>query len=192
MHWTRPAWTVAIFALALVSGCTDDEGPSAGESGSNNNTSSADESADETAGPPLSECLANAVGDASDDMASDPLMNTWGAPCSTDADCVALIGEGAVCDTLAVVYELPGGYCTKPCTLPDADTRFVLDDPVCDPNGGIACIGVMGQFERCGPPCLGDMQCNRDGYVCRLMPLIGVEGDPRMCLMPDCCLDGCE
>jgi hypothetical protein len=146
----------------------------------------------EETGPVDVGCAAGAVGDTTDG-ATDPLMGTWGARCSTHADCVALIGDpAAVCDTMAVIYELPGGYCTKPCTLPDLDTQFVLDAPDCDPDGGVACIGSKGTFERCGLVCTDDMQCNRDGYICRQMPLIAFPEDPRMCLMPDCCQDTCE
>ena len=120
-------------------------------------------------------------------------MDTWGAACTTNEECVALLGDpAAICETNAVVYELPGGYCTKPCVLPDATTQAVPDAADCDPNGGVACIGLMGTFERCGIICTDDMQCNRDGYICRQMPLIAQPDDPRMCLMPDCCQDTCE
>ncbi len=125
------------------------------------------------------------------DGQSNPLMETWGAPCETDADCVALIGDGAVCQDMAVIYELPGNYCTKPCTLPDGDTRAVPDAMECDPEGGVACIGQKGFFERCALLCTDDMQCNRDGYYCRRMPMIANEDDPKSCLMPDCCQDTC-
>ena len=122
------------------------------------------------------------------DGATAPLQDSWGAACTTDDECVALLGMGAECLTLAVVFELPGGYCSKPCTLPDADTRFVLDDPTCDPAGGVACVGsTAGMFEHCAKLCTDDTQCNRDGYVCRQMPLIAFPDDPSLCLMPDCC-----
>ena len=134
---------------------------------------------------------AGAIGETTDG-AMDPLMETWGAACQTDQDCIDLIGDPDVfCDTEAVVYELPGGYCTKLCTLPDMQTQSVLDAPDCDPAGGVACIGVKGTHERCGIVCTDDQQCNRDGYICRQLPLIALPEDPRMCLMPDCCLDGC-
>jgi hypothetical protein len=126
------------------------------------------------------------------DGATDPLQGTWGAACSSDADCVALLGAGAVCLDLAVAYELPGGYCTKPCMLPDSTTTFVLDDPMCDPAGGIACIGQSAvMFQYCAPPCTDDQQCDRDGYMCRRMPQISQDGDPSFCLMPDCCGGTC-
>ncbi|HWB81982.1 MAG TPA: hypothetical protein VG755_43770 [Nannocystaceae bacterium] len=121
------------------------------------------------------------------DGATTPLQGTWGAACSVDADCVALLGDGAVCLDAAVIYELPGGYCSKPCMLPDLDTRVVMDDPACDPNGGIACVGSMAAFQYCAPLCTDDAQCDRDGYICRQMPLISLPEDPSLCLMPDCC-----
>ncbi len=129
--------------------------------------------------------------DSTDGM-SNPLMETWGAACSTDAECVALIGDGGVCLLEAVVYELPYGYCTKPCALPDMSTRSVVDDPACDPAGGVACVGQQGAFEYCSPLCTDDAQCNRDGYICRQMPIISMMGDPSLCLMPDCCQDTCD
>lgn len=136
------------------------------------------------------ECPFDAPMDTTDG-ASDPLMQTWGAPCSTDADCVALIGEGAECMDMAVIYELPGGFCSKPCSLPDTSTTFVNDDPACDPNGGVTCVGQRPLFEYCALPCTDDAQCNRDGYYCRTMPAISNPGDPTFCLMPDCCEGSC-
>ena len=119
-------------------------------------------------------------------------MGTWGAPCETDAQCVELIGEGAICMEDAVIYEMPGGYCSKPCSLPDDVTTFVLDAPDCDPAGGVLCVGADGFFERCVLECTAAEHCDRDGYFCRLMPLIGAEGDPRICMMDDCCEDDCD
>jgi hypothetical protein len=127
----------------------------------------------------------------STDGAMMSTQQTWGAACNTDADCVALVGEGGVCLTQAVVYELPYGYCAKPCQLPDMATRVVMDDPMCDPAGGVACTGQMGIFEYCGVLCTDDAQCDRDGYICRQMPMIAQPEDPTLCLMPDCCLDDC-
>ena len=126
------------------------------------------------------------------DGESNDLMQTWGAPCTSDEDCVALLGDGAICQDKAVIYELPGGYCSKPCSLPDADTRVVLDAMDCDPAGGVACIGQMGFFESCTLLCSDDAQCSRDGYYCRQMPMISSEGDPKACLMPDCCESTCS
>ncbi len=213
MNWTRSTLVLAVLTTAFVIplACTDDVGPETGaESGANTTnpttttpTSSADATADATADDTASGsgnddssvelgCAAGAVGETTDG-ATDPLMMTWGAPCQTDADCVALIGDPeAICDQAAVVYELPGGYCTKACSLPDLETQFIHDAPDCDPNGGVTCVGSMGTFERCGLPCTDDAQCNRDGYICRQLPLIALPDDPRMCLMPDCCQDTCE
>lgn len=145
--------------------------------------------ADETAGAPACPDGDHGIGG---DGATNNLMQTWGAPCSADAECVALLGDGAVCQDMAIIYELPGGYCTKPCSLPDSDTRAVPDAPDCDPAGGVACIGQMGFFERCALLCSDDMQCQRDGYFCRQLPMIANEGDPKSCLMPDCCESSCD
>lgn len=114
-------------------------------------------------------------------------MAKWGAPCTKDEECVALIGEGALCYAAIVdVYKAPGGYCSKPCELMDADPLYVLDHPDCGP--GITCLGVNGIFTACLPECTSDAQCQRDGYSCHLLPQIGMENDPTFCLMMDSCL----
>ena len=201
MSWIHRASTLALLslAIALPLACTADdvEDGTAGESGPNNDSTDSNPTAataDETASSDDSAalgCAADITFDTTDGT-STPIMETWGAACTTDADCVALIGDpAAICDTMAVVYELPGGYCTKPCVLPDAQTRSVPDDPQCDPNGGVTCLGVMGTFERCAIPCTDSQQCNREGYECRLLPIVGMEGDPSFCLMPDCCQESC-
>jgi len=96
-----------------------------------------------------------------------------------------------VCLGEAVIFELPGGYCSKLCTLPE-DTNYSFDDPQCDPTGGVDCIGQAPLFEVCAPQCKQESQCTRDGYICRTFPLISEEGDPTYCLMPDCCQDSCD
>jgi len=178
-----------LVALALVFACTvaDEE-----ETASADPDSSASEP-DTSAGSndPMLACALPEEQDTTDGMTSS-VQETWGAACNTDADCVALVGEGAVCLVQAVVYELPHGYCTKPCVLPDMATRVVLDDPMCDPAGGVACTGVKRVFEYCGLLCSDDAQCTRDGYICRQMPQVAEVGDPTICLMPDCCQDTCE
>ena len=102
----------------------------------------------------------------------------------------SLLGEGGVCLTEAVIYELPQGYCSKTCTLP-AGTQYSVDDAQCDPAGGVDCIGQAPLFQVCAPQCTDDAQCTRDGYTCRNFPLIAMEGDPTYCLMPDCCEGSC-
>lgn len=186
-------------SLLVVSACaSDDDGTDGMDSAADADTnadggdgdSGADGSGDD-GGDDASElgCAAETPNETTSGE-TNPLMDSWGAPCSTDADCVTLLGEGAVCDDAAVIYELPGGYCTKPCTLPDGET-FVEDDPTCDPNGGVACVGQAPLYQRCAPVCTDDAQCNRDGYYCRQMPMIAQPDDPKICLMPDCCQDTC-
>ncbi len=201
MSWIHRAWPLALLGLSFSAACTTDDATddTAAESGSNATNATSNPTAGSTAS--VDESSADdsaALGCAADiqfdttDGAMNPVMETWGAACTTDAECVALIGDpAAICDQMAVVYELPGGYCTKPCSLPDMDTRAVPDAADCDPNGGVACIGSKPTFERCGILCTDDMQCNRAGYECRQMPLISLPEDPSLCLMPDCCIDGC-
>lgn len=200
MSWTPRAWPLALVALSLLPACpSDDTEDTAAESGPNDDTTagtSADTSAgtaDESASADGSVMLGCAAG-VTAGSSPEPLMVTWGAACTSNEDCIDLIGDpAAVCDFTAVVYELPGGYCTKPCTLPDPDTRAVADDPNCSPDGGITCLGVMGTFERCAPPCTDSQQCNREGYECRQLPLVSMDGDPSFCLMPECCdLNSCD
>ena len=107
-----------------------------------------------------------------------------GHPCATDDDCIAIVGAGGVClkDVLAM-YDLPGGYCTKSCPLPDFDTHYAPDHATC--GAGVHCIGVMGFFEACAVECFDDGECPREGYECRLLPQIGMPGDPMFCLMTD-------
>ena len=120
------------------------------------------------------------------------LQQTWGAPCATNDDCVPLLGEGAECLFQAVVYELPMGYCSKPCSLPNDTATVALDAPDCDPAGGVHCIGQMTVgFEYCAVPCTDNSQCTREGYECRQMPMIAQPEDPMFCLIPDCCLGEC-
>jgi hypothetical protein len=113
------------------------------------------------------------------------LMDAWGAACMTDAQCEATaLGAGAVCITnILGVFDLPLGYCTRECTVGTTETTFLLDSPECDPNGGVACVGIDGSFTACAPVCENDSQCGREGYGCTIMPLIGAAGDPKFCLM---------
>lgn len=121
------------------------------------------------------------------------IQQTWGAPCATNDDCVALLGDGAECLFQAVVYELPEGYCTKPCSLPDNTATIVENAPDCDPNGGVHCIGQKTvSFEYCAVPCTDNGQCTRENYECRQMPQIAQPDDPSFCLMPDCCQQDCS
>ncbi|MBC8070577.1 MAG: hypothetical protein IAG13_19755 [Deltaproteobacteria bacterium] len=193
-----PIFAAAPLALSLVLatvGCPadDEEDTDTGADASSSNTApstTADDSgtADES-GSADGGALGCALPEDIDgtDGATAPLQGMWGSACSVDADCVAVLGEGAECLDTAVVFELPGGYCAKPCVLPDSGTKTVFDDPTCDPDGGIACVGVKGTFEYCAPLCTDDAQCDRDGYICRQMPLVSVAADPSLCLMPDCC-----
>lgn len=115
----------------------------------------------------------------------DPsLMTKYGAPCTTDDDCVAVLGAGGLClkDILGV-YKLPGGYCSTSCSLPDQQQTYI--PMAADCKLGADCVGLMGFFEGCSFPCTDDLQCPRAGYECRTMPEISNQGDPRYCLMTE-------
>ena len=191
LAWRSPLTRILLVSAvaALVACPEEDDGTGDEMAGDDDDDDDADGTGDDDDDGIELGCAAGVVGETTDG-ATMPTQDMWGAPCNVDADCVPLIGEGAECVKQAVIYEMPGGYCSKPCTLPDADTRFVLDAEDCDPEGGVACIGQKGIFERCAVVCSDDMQC-RDGFQCRVMPMIGAEGDATTCLMPDCCLDTC-
>ena len=127
---------------------------------------------------------------ADKDDTTPSILDEWGAACMQDSDCSAILGEGGVCiNNILGVYDLPGGFCTKLCNLPDTMTTFVHNDPVCDPEGGVTCVGAKGLFEACIVSCETSDQCGREGYGCTTMPTIASEGDPSFCLMSttDCC-----
>lgn len=202
----RAAWTLALCLVApLATGC-DSGDDSSGDEGAatDDGSGSADPTGDSNDGTDSSAADSSGGGDSNDaalgcaadiehdttDGATEDRQATWGAPCTEDSECVALLGDGGVCLTEAVIYELPQGYCTKTCTLP-AGTQYSVDDAQCDPAGGVDCIGQAPLFQVCAPQCTDDSQCTRDGYTCRNFPLIATEGDPTYCLMPDCCEESC-
>jgi hypothetical protein len=195
-------------SLVLLFACPSDDagGNDTGNDDGNNtgdNDASSTASGSETAGTAPSdssgggddssmlECAADLPEDEQDGTVPG-IMGEWGAACETDADCVAKVGEGGLCLKAAVIYELPLGYCSKACDLPDGFTGVVPDDPTCDAAGGVHCLGVDGTFEYCTVPCTENPQCERAGYFCRLMPQIAMETDPMFCLMPDCCDTDCS
>lgn len=146
-----------------------------------------EDSGDETGGPQKNECGTEW---ADKDDGTPSLMDAWGAPCTSNADCVPLLGDGAKCiQNILSVYDLPGGYCTRSCKLPNTSVTFEHNSADCDPDGGVTCVGVEGAFTACALPCESHDQCGREGYGCRMMPSIAAEGDPTFCLMNamDCC-----
>ena len=127
---------------------------------------------------------------ADKDGTTPSIMDEWGAPCLQDEDCMPILGEGAVCvQNILGVYDLPGGFCSKYCELPDSSTTFVRDAPDCSADGGVTCIGAKDIFTACIIECESSDQCGREGYGCRPMPTLAAEGDPSFCLMStaDCC-----
>ena len=113
------------------------------------------------------------------------VMEDFGAACQTDADCS---GNEYKCinNVLDGAYSLPGGYCTKDCTVADnANTYYEANDPDC--GGGASCIGVNNLFTACAIPCQSNDDCWREGYECRFLPVVGMGDDPKFCLMPDKC-----
>ncbi|MDC0666851.1 hypothetical protein [Nannocystis radixulma] len=111
------------------------------------------------------------------------VMSEFGAPCTSDDECVAILGEGGVClDNILGIYNLPCGYCSKLCELPP-NTAYVPDDMTC--GMGVTCIGADGYFEGCVIECQDNADCPREGYECRIMPTIGQPEDPKFCLMTD-------
>lgn len=169
---------------------TSGDGSGTGDASTSGGDATSGDTSGATATTSSVDCL-ESVPEAHVGEEAQSVMETWGADCSDASDCEALLGTGAICETAAVIYELPGGYCTKQCALPDTMTTLVRDAPDCDPNGGVDCVGAMGIFERCLVPCTAHEQCERDGFYCTQLPAIAQPSDPTYCLMPECCLDGC-
>jgi hypothetical protein len=136
-----------------------------------------------TAGPDTDSTTTTATGSSSTG-GSTSLMDQYGAPCDTDADCVKVLGDGGKClkDILGV-YNLPGGYCSTDCDLPDQQHTYI--PMAADCKLGADCVGLMGFFEGCAFPCMDNSQCPRDGYECRQMPEISNPEDPTYCLMTE-------
>lgn len=146
-------------------------------------SASAEETGAETGTPTTGDPTAGT--DTGVDLNPDNLMEKYGAPCTEDADCVALIAPNAVCvKEILGVYTLPGGYCSSPCAMPmDTEITYVKHHPEC--HFGVDCVGLDGYFESCAPTCTDNSQCPRTDYECRRMPTISVEGDPMYCLMTE-------
>lgn len=118
------------------------------------------------------------------DTTTPTIMTEWGAPCMADTDCDAGLGAGAKCiSNILGVYDLPLGYCTRDCEVGSTDVSYRLDAMECDPDGGVACVGIDNMFTACAPVCTTDSECGREGYGCQIMPNIGAENDPKFCLM---------
>jgi hypothetical protein len=131
---------------------------------------------EETTGPAPEPCGTEW---AEKDGTTPSIMDVWGAPCTTDADCMPTLGADGVCvQNILGVYDLPGGFCSKYCELPDSATSFIHDAPDCDPAGGVTCVGAKDLFSACIIPCTASDQCGREGYGCRTMPTLASEGDP--------------
>lgn len=178
---TRPALLSSCLALVLLSWfvpACDDGGDDTGE------TTTAGET---TAGTGAEPCGTEW---AEKDGVTESVMDAWGAPCMEDSDCTPVLGDGAVCiSNILGVYDLPGGFCSKYCELPDTMTTYIHDAVDCDPAGGVTCVGAKDLFSACIIPCANDSECGREGYGCRTMPTLASEGDPTFCLMNalDCC-----
>lgn len=133
--------------------------------------------------PGTTETATDATTDATTG-ADTSLMTQYGAPCTTDDDCIDVLGAGGIClkDILGV-YSLPGGYCSTACSLPDQQQTYI--PMAADCKLGADCVGLMGFFEGCSLPCTDNSQCPRAGYECRTMPEISNPGDPSYCLMTE-------
>jgi hypothetical protein len=175
--------------VVLVGACGDGSSDAGDESGSESESESESGDGDGDGDGELM-CGDEWAEKDPDTMAPD-LMQTWGAACEIDDDCKTILGEdNAMCVVnILDVYTTPGGYCTRPCMLPDSATLYVADAEDCDPDGGVTCLGAMGIFSVCAPPCTMHEQCTREGYGCINMPQISMQGDPKFCLMsPEACM----
>ncbi|WP_052547437.1 hypothetical protein [Enhygromyxa salina] len=177
---TRPALLTSCLALVLscfVPACDGGD-------------DSSDDSSDTEATSTTSGGMPCGTEWAEKDGMTESIMDAWGAPCMQKSDCEPMLGADAQCvSNILGVYNLPGGFCTKYCELPDTMTTFIHDAADCDPAGGVTCVGAKDLFTACIIPCENDSQCGREGYGCRTMPTLASEGDPTFCLMntTDCC-----
>lgn len=183
------------FALALaLTGCSGDDSSSSdsettmsSDSNGSTSNSTSDSDSDSDTGDAMTQLCGS--GEKTEGSATN-LMADWGAPCTSDQECVDLIGDGGTClDNILDIYLLPMGYCAKLCALPDSDTMYVENDTVC--GDGRTCLGAKDFFEACAVPCTSDDECQRDGYTCQNLPQIGAEGDPKFCLMQPECTQAC-
>jgi len=177
--------TRSLLWLAVLIGCTGNDG---NDSGNGNANGSEDTGADGSTAQSSDSATTSescGVGGMTSSGDNNSVMQTWGAACTTPDECVALLGTGVECLNMAVIYPLPGGYCSKKCELPNMTTTVVKNAPDCAAAGGVDCIGQMGIFSQCAVPCTDDQQCDREGYTCRRMPTICKEDDPTYCLMRD-------
>lgn len=123
-------------------------------------------------------------GGSTTETVDEGLMGKYGHACATDDDCKAILGAGGICQKeILGVYDLPGGYCTTYCHLPDQQTTYMKPPNDCTMDSD--CVGLMGFFEACAYECTDNSQCPRDGYECRQMPQISNPGDPKYCLMTE-------
>jgi hypothetical protein len=186
-------------SFSVLCACGDDGGGSASDTanGTTTTNASSDGSTGASSTPMTSSMTTETTGEGT---TTDPTttagttgtpgeskMEFFGLPCTADADCTPTLGADGKClkDILGF-YELPGGYCSILCALPDAMTGYVKDDPTCAGGGpGSYCISADGYFEGCVTECTDNSQCPREGYECRIMPQLGKDGDPKFCLMTD-------
>jgi hypothetical protein len=173
----RPAALLSCFALGLLCFVPACDGGGGGEASSEGDTDTV----------PAQPCGTEWV---TKDASAPSTMTEFGAPCSSTADCVAILGEDGVCVTnILGVYDLPGGFCSRNCDLANTSVSFEYDAPQCSSEGGVTCVGAQGLFTACIIECTSDDNCGREGYGCRNMPTLAAEGDPKFCLMnpADCC-----
>ena len=124
------------------------------------------------------------TGDATTETVDEGLMGKYGHACESAADCKPFLGETGVCQKeILGVYNLPGGYCTTYCHLPDPQTTSMK--PPNDCTMASDCVGLMGFFEAFAYECTDNAQCPREGYECRQMPMISNPDDPKYCLMTE-------
>ena len=167
-----------------TSAATNDASSSSASATTNNATTGASDPTTGASGTGSTSSASATTASGSSGGSGESVMEEFGHPCNTDAECQAVLGADGVClKDILMVYNLPGGYCSKLCMLPDANTAYVPNDPTCGP--GVYCIGADGYFEGCVIECTDNSQCPRAGYECRIMPQIGKDGDPKFCLMTE-------
>ena len=175
MRRLLPVLASLLVLAPIAPGCGDSGKGTATESTTNGDSQS---STDDATGNESTGGDDGCDSGAPTDKTGENKMAEFGAPCSVDADCEPILGAGAKCiQNILDLYDAPGGYCTLDCELPDAMTKYELDNAAC--GAGIYCMGANGFFTACVPECTSDEDCWREGYECRLLPQLGAEGDRR-------------
>ena len=133
-------------------------------------------------GPDLAENEAGSDGRMADSIESidSTPPRTFGSMCETDDECRA-IGPAFYCLKVFQELTIPGGLCTRPCTV-DAS----VDPPTSKECANLgACISETSGLghdpvSACLPTCKADVPC-RSGFKCQFVYRMNMLVEPSVC-----------